>query len=42
VAVEGEIHFFDAVTLGTGAELRLGAGRAATEQNHIFFFHDRS
>ena len=35
VAVEGEVHFLDAMALGAGAELRLGAGRAAAEQDHV-------
>ena len=35
VAVEGEVHFLDAMTLGAGAELRLGPGRAAAEQDHV-------
>jgi hypothetical protein len=35
VTVEGEIDFLDAMTFGARAELGLGAGRAATEQDQI-------
>ena len=40
VTVEGEVHFLDAVALGAGAELGLGAGRAAAEQNEVGLVHD--
>ena len=35
VAVEGEVHFLDAVALGARAELGFRAGRAAAEQNAV-------
>ena len=41
VAVEREVDFLDAVALGAGAELRLGARRAAAEQNEVVLVHDR-
>ena len=40
VSVEGEVHFFDAVALGAGAELGLGAGRGAAEEDEVCFVHD--
>ena len=40
VAVEREVHFLDAVALGARAELRLGAGRAAAEQDEVALVHD--
>ena len=39
VAVEGEVHFLDAVTLGAGAERGFGARRAAAEQNAVGWLH---
>ena len=35
VPVEGEVHLLDAVTLGAGAELGLGARGAATEEDAV-------
>jgi hypothetical protein len=39
VAVEREVHFFDAVTLGQRTECRFGARCAATEQNAVRRVH---
>ena len=39
VAVEREVHFLDAMALGAGAELGLGAGRGAAEQDVVGFVH---
>ena len=39
VAVEREVHFLDAVALGARAELRLGARRAAAEENALVTVH---
>ena len=39
VPVEREVHFFDTVPLGAGAERRLRAGRAAAEQDAVVRFH---
>src|SRR4051812_49160006 len=41
VTFEGEVHFFDAVALGAAAELRLGAGRRAAEQDVVGLVHDQ-
>jgi hypothetical protein len=41
VAIEGEIHFLDAVTLGAGAEVGLGAWRASAEENAVAWLHWR-
>ena len=41
VAVEREVHFFDAVAFGAGAELRFGARRAAAEENAVTRIHGR-
>ena len=42
VPVEREVDFLDAVALGTGAELRFGAGGAAAEKNVVGLSHGRS
>jgi hypothetical protein len=39
MAVEGEVHLFDAVALGAVAEARLGARRTATEQDAVGRLH---
>jgi hypothetical protein len=39
VAVKGEIHFLNAVTLGAGAEGSFGAWCASAEQNAVARFH---
>src|SRR5258706_2530289 len=39
VALEREIHFFNVMPLGTGAELRLGARRPATKENRLACVH---
>src|SRR6185503_5626936 len=39
VAVECEIHFFDAMTLGARTELRLGAWSGAAEKNEVGLVH---
>ena len=39
VAVEREVHLFDPVALGAGAKRRLGARRAAAEQDALGWFH---
>ena len=39
VALEREVHFFDAVVLGTGAEGGFGARRAAAEQDAVGCVH---
>ncbi len=39
VALEREVHFFDAMTLGARAELSLGARRPTAEQDAVARFH---
>src|SRR4029453_18384880 len=39
VAIERKVHFFDAVTFGTRAELCLGARSGAVEKNEISLVH---
>jgi hypothetical protein len=39
VALEAEVHFFDAEPFRVGAEFGFGAGRAAAEENAIFSIH---
>ena len=40
VTVEGEVHLLDAVAFGAGAELGLGPGSGAAEQNEVGLVHD--
>ena len=39
VALECEVHFLDAVTLGARTKLRLGTRRSTAEQNAVARFH---
>jgi hypothetical protein len=40
VAIEGEVHLFDAVPFGRRAEFRLRAGGGAAEKNEVGLVHD--